>query len=255
VLIVYLVGTAVHNVGLTQMQRWAGKTHLTPSQLKDYIRQLELDPKPEGDAFANSIRGEYQSMIGTMAAMRSGKLIDLETGKNYPHQTRLIPMLNFSRTKALFAQPLLALVKAAPHHFNEAKLPDLDSDHPQFVSQMLSGNMLGQIWYRMMMPAVIPSLAKKSQADAQLQATRVILALRAYQLAHGSLPADLNALVPEFLDKVPVDDFDGQPLRYSPERKIVYSVGNNLKDDGGDDRESKTDFSNRHLDLVFKFDF
>jgi hypothetical protein len=255
VLIVYLVGTAVHNVGLTQMQRWAGKTHLTPSQLKDYIRQLELDPKPEGDAFANSIRGEYQSMIGTMAAMRSGKLIDLETGKNYPHQTRLIPMLNFSRTKALFAQPLLALVKAAPHHFNEAKLPDLDSDHPQFVSQMLSGNMLGQIWYRMMMPAVIPSLAKKSQADAQLQATRVILALRAYQLAHGSLPADLNALVPEFLDKVPVDDFDGQPLRYSPERKIVYSVGKNLKDDGGDDRESKTDFSQRHLDLVFKFDF
>jgi hypothetical protein len=52
-----------------------------------------------------------------------------------------------------------------------------------------------------------------------------------------------------------VDDFDGQPLRYSPERKIVYSVGQNLKDDGGDDRESKTDFSQCHLDLVFQFNF
>ena len=96
-------------------------------------------------------------------------------------------------------------------------------------------------------------MAKKSQSDAELQATRTILALRAYQLAHGRLPADLNALVPEFLDSVPVDDFDGQPLRYSPELKIVYSVGENLKDDGGDD--SRGGRSNSQLDLVYKFDF
>jgi hypothetical protein len=35
----------------------------------------------------------------------------------------------------------------------------------------------------------------------------------------------------------------------------LRSVGKNLKDDGGDDRESKTDFAQRHLDLVFPFDF
>ncbi|HEX7619163.1 MAG TPA: hypothetical protein VF480_10655, partial [Verrucomicrobiae bacterium] len=95
----------------------------------------------------------------------------------------------------------------------------------------------------------------KSECDAQLQATRTILALRAYQLTHGNLPANLNALVPEFLDAVPVDDFDGQPLRYSVDRKIIYSVGKNLKDDGGDDRTSQTQSSQNHLDLVFKFDF
>jgi len=86
-----------------------------------------------------------------------------------------------------------------------------------------------------------------------LQATRTILALRAYQLTHGKLPPDLSALVPEFLNEVPIDDFDGQPLRYSPERKIVYSVGQNLKDDGGDD--SRSGPSSRQLDLVYKFDF
>ena len=100
---------------------------------------------------------------------------------------------------------------------------------------------------------MIPSLAVKSRDDTQLQATRVILALRAYQLTHGNLPSDLNALVPEFLDAVPADDFDGQPLRYAPDRKIVYSVGQNLKDDGGDD--SRSGPSNRQLDLVYKFDF
>ena len=89
----------------------------------------------------------------------------------------------------------------------------------------------------------------------RLQATRTILALRAYQLTHGQLPGDLNALVPEFLEAVPLDDFDGKPLRYSARKKIVYSVGKNLKDDGGDDRGSDAPELQRHLDLAYKFDF
>ena len=252
-LITYLVGTAVNNIGLMQMRNWTGKTHFTPPELKSYIRQLELDPADEGAAFANSMRAEYQSSIGTMEALRSGNLMDPDTGNKYPFpKTRLLPVFNFNQTKALFARGFLPLVKAAPHHFNEARLPDMNT-RPGPVSLILSGNLTGQILYNMLMPALTPALAKKSQSDAELQATRTILALRAYQLTHGKLPADLNALVPEFLDSVPVDDFDGQPLRYLPEQKTVYSVGENLKDDGGDD--SRNGRSNRQLDLVYKFDF
>ena len=177
---------------------------------------------------------------------------DSEIRRSLPLATRVLPFFNLSQTKALFAGGFLPLVKAAPHHFNEAKVPDMKA-RPSPVSLILSGNLIGQSLYFMTMPALTPSLAKKSQSDAELQATRIILALRAYQLTHGKLPADLNALVPEFLDSVPVDDFDGQPLCYSPERKIVYSVGENLKDDGGDD--SRGGRSNRQLDLVYKFDF
>jgi hypothetical protein len=253
VLITYLVGTAVNNIGLSQMQRWAGKVQLSPQQLKNYIRQLELDPADEGAAFANSMRAEYQSAIGTIEALRSGKMKDPDMGNGSPLlKMRLLPVFNSSQTKALFAGSFLPLVKAAPHHFNEAKLPDMNT-RPGPVSLILSGNSIGQIMYDLLMPALAPALAKKSQSDAELQATRTILALRAYQLTHGKLPADLNALVPEFLDSVPVDDFDGQPLRYSPEQKIVYSVGENLKDDGGND--SRGSRSNRQLDLVYKFDF
>ena len=60
--------------------------------------------------------------------------------------------------------------------------------------------------------------------------------------------------MPEFLDKVPVDAFNGQPLHYSAEKKIVYSVGQNLTDDGGADRFN-TDPDRSRLDLVFAFDF
>ena len=252
-LIDYLVGTAVRNMGLSQMQHWVGKTHLTPNQLQDYIRQLGLNPDQESVAFANTIKAEYQYQIGMLDAFRQGKITNSDSGDYHPRAIRFMPLLNVSRTKALFAQADLILVKDAPRHYNEAKLPDQDLDQSGPVRMFLSGNSVGQIMYSWTIFAVVPSLAKKSQADTQLQATRIIFALRAYQLTHGNLPSDLKALVPEFLDAVPVDDFDGQPLRYSPDRNIVYSVGQNLKDDGGND--SRPGPSEPPPDLVYKFDF
>ena len=254
VLIVYLVGTAVHNMGLNQLQHWAGKTHLTAEQLKGYILQLKPQPGEATTAFANAIKVEHQMQVNTLAAMRDGSMTNLEAGGYNPHLWSVWPLFSFSQTKALFAQGALKLVKAAPHPYGEANIAELES-RPGLASMALSGNWTGQILYYMMMPALANSLERKSRNDVQLQATRTILALRAYQLTHGNLPADLSALVPEFLEAVPVDDFDGKPLRYSADRNIVYSVGKNLKDDGGDDRPAPADSSQRHLDLVYKFDF
>ena len=254
VLIVYLVGTAVHNMGLNQLQHWAGKTHLTAEQLKGYILQLKPQPGEAATAFANAIRVEHQMQINTLAAMRDGSMTNSVSGGYNPRLWSVWPLFSFSQTKALFAQGALKLVKAAPNPYGEANIAELES-RPRLASMALSGNWTGQILYYMMMPALANSLERKSRNDVQLQATRTILALRACQLTHGKLPADLNALVPEFLEALPVDDFDGKPLRYTPEKKIVYSVGKNLKDDGGDDRPSPADSSQRHLDLVYKFDF
>ena len=252
VLIVYLVGAAVNNMGLGQMQHWVGKTHLTPEQLKNYILQLKPRPGEVATAFANSIKVEHQMQVATLAAMSDGRM----DNDDFPRFGFVWPLFSFGQTKELFAQGALKLVKAAPHPYSEANIAEMES-RPGLTSIALSGNWTGQVLYYMMMPALTASLATKSKGDAQLQATRTILALRAYQLTHGNLPADLNALVPEFLEAVPVDDFNGQPLHYSAEKKIVYSVGKNLKDDGGDDRGSGYDtlLSQRHLDLVCKFDF
>jgi hypothetical protein len=62
------------------------------------------------------------------------------------------------------------------------------------------------------------------------------IALKRYQLKHGNYPPDLDALVPEFLAAVPLDPVDGQPLRYRLNADgtfLLYSVGPNAQDDGG----------------------
>lgn len=56
--------------------------------------------------------------------------------------------------------------------------------------------------------------------------------LNAYRHATGGLPNYLDALVPTYLAAVPEDHYDGSPLRYSAESRIVYSVGDDFTDDG-----------------------
>ncbi len=66
-----------------------------------------------------------------------------------------------------------------------------------------------------------------------IQAARLLFALRAFEEAKGALPASLPELVPDFIDAVPPDPFDGKPIRYSPEKRIIWSVGQDREDRGG----------------------
>ncbi|HEY3863412.1 MAG TPA: hypothetical protein VGO59_16155 [Verrucomicrobiae bacterium] len=64
----------------------------------------------------------------------------------------------------------------------------------------------------------------------------VACALERYRLAHGDYPETLAALAPQFLDKIPRDVIGGQPLHYrrhSDGTFLLYSIGWNEKDDGG----------------------
>ncbi len=73
-------------------------------------------------------------------------------------------------------------------------------------------------------------------AQAQASLTFTAVALRRYQIGHGSFPTALADLIPVYLPKVPVDPVNGLPLRYklNPSGDFtLYSVGIDGRDDGG----------------------
>lgn len=73
--------------------------------------------------------------------------------------------------------------------------------------------------------------------EAARSITVAAIALKRYQLRHGSWPADLKTLVPEFVSQMPRDPMDGLPLRYRRNEDgtfTLYSIGRNGTDDGGD---------------------
>jgi hypothetical protein len=73
-----------------------------------------------------------------------------------------------------------------------------------------------------------------SLTKARLSLALTHIALRRHHLDHGRLPATLDELVPAYLEAVPTDWGDGGTVRYDPARRVIWGVGKNLADDGGD---------------------
>jgi hypothetical protein len=94
-------------------------------------------------------------------------------------------------------------------------------------------------WYAIVSKIVVPEFEtlfmKVATLDALILTSRVGLACRIHKSRTGAYPENIEALVPGLLTEVPVDPFTGKPLVYRRQGEgfIVYSLGSNLKDDGG----------------------
>jgi len=93
--------------------------------------------------------------------------------------------------------------------------------------------------------AITPALSHITSIElrtiADLRTARTALAVLRYRLAAGRLPDALTDLVPIYLDVVPVDPFDGKDLRYEKLGVgfVVYSIGQDMRDDGGTEKPSR----------------
>jgi hypothetical protein len=132
-----------------------------------------------------------------------------------------------SLTRRFAAEPRDACLSDAP------LMTALDTAEPAPLRAYLLPNGLGEVWIDRFERGSRAVVARRCGADARLAGTRVHLALRAYHSDRGELPHTLDALVPTYLTAVPRDPFGGAPLRYSRERRLVWSIGRDGHDVGG----------------------
>jgi hypothetical protein len=96
-------------------------------------------------------------------------------------------------------------------------------------------------------------LSRELSNISELRVAHAAIAVQRYRLKYGKLPDSLNNLIPEFIESVPSDPFDGKELRYKKLDSgfVVYSVDEDLIDDGG--REEPKDKSQKipHWDITF----
>jgi len=76
---------------------------------------------------------------------------------------------------------------------------------------------------------------KHRQALSRMRLLETELALRCYRAERAAPPAQLTQLVPQYLQRVPQDAFNGQPLVYRTQGTnwLLYSLGPDGVDDGG----------------------
>jgi hypothetical protein len=89
---------------------------------------------------------------------------------------------------------------------------------------------------RLLMPALSKVSVAHRRTRASLRCTLVAVAAERYRLERSQWPASLAELAKDgWIAAVPLDPFDGQPLRYKlvPDGVLIYSVSLDGVDDGG----------------------
>lgn len=88
---------------------------------------------------------------------------------------------------------------------------------------------------KILMPSLVGCVETWGRTIGTSRATRTGLAAERFRMKHDRWPKGLDELVGEFLEAVPTDPFDDQPIRYRIDEAgvCVYSIGDDLVDNGG----------------------
>jgi len=275
----YPLANGVVNMGLTQATALARDKRCGLAERARLLAAL-AELRFANQELAKSARGDYAVQMELLEPTRSGRAYQIyadrlgvskfkRTVVRLRVQFVYLPsyFMQYNRTRHLIAGDYRLLMAHAGTAYADHPLGGSDTtgvlsgntnqnDGPSAKRGQThrlrwpSANVLGlRIWrYQRKMLA---DKVRRACGDAcKLSATQLLLACRAYEEATGHLPETLQALVPDYLPVVPRDPFDGQPFRYSTERRIIYSVGEDLTDDGGT-RGYEQGRRQRQKDLVF----
>jgi len=93
-----------------------------------------------------------------------------------------------------------------------------------------------------MVKLLAPAMGRVAELDLRARAgidlARTALAIERYRLATGKVPERLEELVPQYLEEVPTDPFDGRPIRYrrTDPGYLLYSILEDGQDNGGKEK-------------------
>jgi hypothetical protein len=254
-LIVYGLGVYFKTSGLETLRTMVADTKIGAPTLKKHAGLLGAYVD-RGENLARTLRVEYEVAATVVEDCKAGTLLTGPEPVDAGNQRRQTPPSMFMRqnaTKRLFAETYRALVANAPRCYADVQPPPPPYGGRFGVVQVVFSRNPTGLWIYALLTGSLdlglnPALTGSKEAreksyardlvyrcgsNAELGMTRLLLAMRAYRIEKGRLPQKLEELVPEYLDVIPVDDFDGKPLRYNPAKRVVYSVGKDLKDEGG----------------------
>ncbi len=268
-----LIGYAVTSIGLRAIMTDAPS--LTPKVLSELLVGLP-DESTLGSGYANSMRVELDNTLRTFKsathsvlgvyAKRQDKFFLAVQSLPRPLEIEPTVKLLSEYWAAAALNATLERSKRVAVKDNIARpipeLPEVDSNlntnlTVDQLEKKLEGvrNPLGRMLVFAMSTSDMTDqvLLGLDRMTAEIRAARTVIAAQLYRHRKGNWPSSLQSLVSEgLLRSVPIDPFDGKPLRYDPKRAIVWSVSEDGNDEGGHDRP--WGFGSKYKDRVWPLD-
>lgn len=94
---------------------------------------------------------------------------------------------------------------------------------------------LGKKLIQIILPSLTRGIELYARTAARFRCVLIAIAAERFRLANGRFPNATGELIPEYLSELPRDPFDGKPIRIAKFDSgiVVYSIGENTIDDGG----------------------
>jgi len=191
--------------------------------------------------YKRSLRGERAFGLSAFAMLGDTSGLDVLQILVSSDRERNNSSLTFSWLVAPFWR--VYLLPSDLHSYNEAMQLMEQSSTYTFKQGKASFGTMESSDYRgkvgiltgILMPAFSRFFVQFHASEARVRLVTLARAVSLYHAKNKAYPKDLDALVPEFLSDIPLDPFDGKPLRMKSESAGVtlYSVGENETDDGG----------------------
>jgi hypothetical protein len=210
-----LVGLAVRAVGLHQVRTVALSSSIDAGTAVAALASLELDDRVV-EGMRRALRAEYRCTDLMMAGMARVEDTESVPGARTARLLfRRVPIMKPGMVHNLLGDVVAgALARTEgytptpPEAFQPASVADrVDRTH-------LLLDPVGSILVLMLEPALHGTVDAHFKVLAELRMTRLLLALRAYELEQGALPNSLEDLVPRYLPRLPQDPFTEQPFVY-----------------------------------------
>ncbi|NCD22892.1 MAG: hypothetical protein EOL90_08145 [Spartobacteria bacterium] len=264
----YLVGVAIAGEGYEQILALAADPAVPAADLQVLAAGLDqLGPYDAG--LARALKMEADHAADLVAGFASGRVdwIDLLTFGEVERDFRKRLLAGLMRSPYFFRPQ--ATLRAVREKYRQAirdvSLPYAQADateEPKFgqsLLQLLRPNSVGEFFRRVVVVPARQTLETKCRAESLLAGAKLAVACHRFERERGRFPETLAELVPEYLDALPRDPYDGAPFRYSTEKGQVWAVGKNLTDEGGSTRVPGADkeyVASRHRrraeDFVFE---
>jgi hypothetical protein len=106
----------------------------------------------------------------------------------------------------------------------------------------------------LLVPDLTRSIVLQDRETMRFRLTKVAVALAACKAEKGRYPEELGELAPEYFKKLPQDICAEGPLTYRRVGKgyLLYSVGENQRDDGGRNNEREKDRKEKFDDIAVR---
>lgn len=250
-LISYLVGSSIKQAGLTAIRQIALTNSLTATQVKDTAQKLEVF-RDSRSGQVITMKMEYlankkylQEFTRLGPLLGSLNLYSDATGATSQPNSKLGDFLDYSGLAKFYYHPNQTQryrVEYADYAIRnaEADCAVVEASPPRMFLMEKSGlawfftpNAVGKYLTSIGEVSLGGLSTKRCNESLAISATQAVLAARAFAAENNKPPTNLSGLVPKYLDDVPKDPYNNQPLSYSAEKKFVYSVGPDRKDVGG----------------------